>query len=155
MCARHPLGQLSEYAIGQLFGSGAAAGVFGTGARQVDRDVGDDLGRARRQDDDPVRKDHRLSNRMRDEQRRRAARLPQAWQVLRELGPGEFVHGAEGFVQQQQAGPRDQRPGDGGALAHAPGQFGRAGAVEALQSDEGDQLVDLPGIGRLPRQVQR
>ena len=50
---------------------------------------------------------------------------------------GEGVERAERFIEQEDFGMIDQRPGEGGALGHAAGEMMRIGVGETLPGRRG------------------
>ena len=77
---------------------------------------------------------------MGDEQGRRGALGPDSEELEVEALTRHLVECAERLVEQQDLRLHDERAGDGDALAHAAGELRRAGVLEALESDEADQV---------------
>eukprot|EP01022_Parablepharisma_sp_SALTPOND_P008982 TRINITY_DN1374_c0_g5_i1.p2 TRINITY_DN1374_c0_g5~~TRINITY_DN1374_c0_g5_i1.p2 ORF type:complete len:1491 (+),score=638.18 TRINITY_DN1374_c0_g5_i1:28616-33088(+) len=67
--------------------------------------------------------------------------LPDAVQLLLQVGAGHGVKRTEGLVQQQDLGFTHQRAGNGHALRHATRQLVRIGCLETLQAHQGDMLA--------------
>ena len=96
-------------------------------ARQVDRH---DLAHAAgigRQHQHLLAEEHRLVDRVGDEQDRGAGLLPDAAQLLVQPVARDLVERAERLVHQQQRGPAEQRARDRDALAHAARELVRKG----------------------------
>ena len=113
------------------------------GARLGQVDV-DPVGHARRsggKHDDPGAEKHRLRDAVGDEQDGLAALLPDAQQLQVHALAGQRVERPERLVHQDQAGIVDQRPGDGGALLHAAGEFVGIFLLVAGQPDHVDQAA--------------
>ena len=96
---------------------------------------------APRHDDGPVGDLLQLGEDVARDQHRPALGRERAQDVA-QLDPAARVEARGRFVEQQDAGVVDQRPGDGGPLPHAAGQLGGPGVLEAAQPHEVDQLVD-------------
>jgi hypothetical protein len=79
---------------------------------------------------------------MGDQQHRGAGVAPQLQQFVAHQQPGLLVQRAEGFVQQQQPRPGDQRAGDAQALAHAARKLCRVGMHETAQPHERQRVLD-------------
>ena len=109
----------------------------------------------RRHHDDAVGEEHRLGDRVGDEQRGGGPLRPDPLQLEVEALAGHLVERAERLVEQQHLGLGDQRAGDRDALAHAAGQLRRPGLLEALEADEldevGDRRVGATGDAGRPR----
>ena len=91
---------------------------------------------------DRVGEEHRLGDRVGDEQRGGGPLGPDALQLEVEPLAGHLVERAERLVEQQDLRLDHQRPGDRDPLAHAAGQLGRPGLLEALEADQLDQVGD-------------
>ena len=107
-------------------------------ARQVDRVIEGDAPRARRQHDGALGEEHRLGDRVRDEQHRRAAVGPQRAQLVVELLARDLVERGEGLVEQQQARLGDERARERHTHAHAARELRRIaarGVAEAYALD--------------------
>ena len=102
----------------------------------------DDSPRPRAHHDDLVGEKHRFLDRMGDEEAGRASPLPDARQFDIEPASRQFVDRTERLVEKEEARPRDQAAGDRGALAHAAGEFGRLGALEAGEADQMEEGSD-------------
>ena len=113
----------------------------GGGSRPVEVDVdgGDHPSRPRRHHGDAVGEEHRLGDRVGDEQRGDRALRPDPLEFDVEALAGHLVEGAEGLVEQQDVGVGDQRAGDRGPLAHPAGQLRRPRPLEPGETDEVDQ----------------
>ena len=105
-----------------------AASPRGRGERNV-VDLLDAAG-ARRHHDDAVGEQHRLVDRVRDEQHGLAGLHPQLFEIDAHLLARERIERAERLVHQQQRRIVDQRAHDRGALAHAAGELARPAVVE-------------------------
>ena len=78
---------------------------------------------------------------MGDEQDGLAALLPDTQQFQVHALAGQRVERSERLVHQDQPGIVDQRPGDGGALLHAAGEFVRVFLLVAGEPDHVDQAA--------------
>ena len=114
--------------------------------RQVDGDHPGDPAGPRRHHDDPRREKDRLGDRVRDEDDRRAAGLPDAEQLCVQALAGHLVERAERLVHKEQSGREGQRAGDCDTLLHAARELPRMVLPEPLKLDELEHLVDA----RLP-----
>ena len=111
--------------------------------RQVDiDDLPDAAGRARHHHD-LVGEEHRLLDRMGDEQHRLAVALPDVEQVVLQPRAGMRIERAERLVHQQHFGMIGQRARQRDALLHAAGQFLRIEILKALEADHLDQRAAL------------
>ena len=110
-------------------------------ARQSDLEHLLDAAGARRHHDHAVGEQHRLVDRVGDEQHGLAGLHPQVFQIDAHLLARQRIERAERLVHQQQRRIVDQRAHDRGALAHAAGEFARAAVVEFGEADLGEQLV--------------
>ena len=99
-----------------------------------------DAARARAHHHDAVGEQHRLVDRMRDEQHRLARREPQRLEVEAHLLARQRVERAERLVHQQQRRVVDQRARDRDALAHAARQLVRIAVGEVGEPDLREQL---------------
>ena len=110
---------------------------------QVDRDVGHDAARTRRQDDDPIGDEDRLGNAVGDHHDRRRRPLPESEQLQVEPLAGQGVERAERLVEQQHLRLEGQRPGQRDPLTGAARQLRRPGRrqgrVESDQDGQGRQ----------------
>ena len=107
------------------------------------RSIGDRLDEAprpRRHDVDDVGQDHRLGDRVGDQEGGRVALQADPLQLHVHEVAAEFVEGAERLVEQQHRRLGDQHPADRGALRHAAGQLARIDVLEAFQPDEVEEL---------------
>ena len=89
-----------------------------------------------------VGEEHRLGDRVGDEQGGGDPLGPDPLQLDVEALAGHLVERAEGLVEQQHPRLGDERAGDRHALAHAARQLRRPGLLEALQADELDEVGD-------------
>ena len=94
----------------------------------------------RRQHDDAVGDEHRLGDRVGDEQHGRRQRFAQPGQEVAHVGAGDLVEGGERLVHQQQRRAERHRPHEGDALLHAARQLVRVGVGEVAEADLGEQL---------------
>ena len=112
-------------------------------ARPLERHVDDrvDPPRPRRQQHDPVGQEHRLADRMGDEQDGLARLHPDALQLQIHLVARHGVERAERLVHQQDFGIVGERAGDRRALPHAARQLARPAPLETRDADEIDELA--------------
>ena len=69
--------------------------------------------------------------------------------VIAYIQPGLIIQGRERLIQKQKVRLQNQRPDESGPLAHAAGQFGRAGILELAQAIDIQKFMGtLPGSGR-------
>ena len=125
--------------------------------RQVDRDHLRDAPRPRRHHDDARREEDRFGDRVRDEDDRRAAGLPDAQELDVESLARHLVERAERLVHEQERGIEGERARDRDALLHAAGELPRWCSREALKLDELEHLVDplLPALLVPARELER
>ena len=71
------------------------------------------------------------------------SRLPDAREFRPHAFAGQGIQRAKGFVEQEQVGVMDERPGDRYTLGHPTGQVARPGVFKPLQSDQVDQFLKL------------
>ncbi len=90
--------------------------------------------------DDPVAEPGRLADVVGDEQHGQAAVADEGVELLVEDVAGHRVEGPERLVHQQDVGVLGERPGEGGALAHAARQLVRTLVAEAVEVHGADQL---------------
>ena len=95
--------------------------------RQVDRDVGHDPRRARRQHDHPVGDQDRLGDAVGHDHDGRRGPLPEPQQLQVESLAGQGVERAERFVEQQDLGLQGEGSRQRHALPRPAGQLGRPG----------------------------
>ena len=120
--------------------------------RQVDiDDLLDAAGRARHHHD-LVRQEHRLVDRMGDEQHRLAVAFPDVEQVVLQPRAGMRIQRAERLVHQQHRGVIGQRARQRDALLHAAGQFL---GIEILKTLEADHLDQRGGFALRLRRASR
>ena len=105
------------------------------GRGSVDVDDALDATGARRHDDDAVGEQHRLVDRVRDEQHRLVRCEPQRLEVEAHLLARQRVECAERLVHQQQRRVVDQRARNRHALAHSAGELVRITIGEILEPD--------------------
>ena len=105
----------------------------------------------RRQHDDAVGDEHRLGDRVGDEQHGGRQRLAQPGQQVAHVGAGDLVEGGERLVHQQQRRAERHRPHEGDALLHAARQLVRVGVGEVGEADLGEQLGGVRAARRSPR----
>jgi len=110
-----------------------------------------------RHDDDAVRQEHRLGDRVGDEDDRRAGLGLDADQLRLHVLARHLVQGAERLVHQQDPWSHGQRPGDGDPLLHPAGQLPRTVPREVVQVHELEQLArPLAAATRAPaEQLER
>ena len=109
---------------------------------------------SRRHDDDPLRQEHRLGDRVRDEHDRRAALPADPHELGLHPLARHLVERAERLVHEQQARPLGERPGDRHALLHAAGELVREVPGEVVEADEREQLGRPRRALRLAHAVQ-
>ena len=98
----------------------------------------------RRHDHDSRREEHRLRDRVRDEDDRRATRVPDPQQLEVQPLTRHLVQGTEGLVHQQQRRIERKRPGDRDPLLHPARELPWVVVLEALELH---QLEQLPYTG--------
>ena len=119
--------------------------------RQVDLDDLRDPAGPRRHHDDARREEHRLGDRVRDEDDRRAGLLPDAEQLHVQALAGHLVERAERLVHQQQRRRERERARDRDALLHAARELPRVVVLEPGELDELEHLLDpLGALGAAP-----
>ena len=129
------------------------SGVRGRGRSMVDHL--DDPAGPRAHHRDHVGQEHRLGDAVGDHQRGRRLLGPDPQQLDVQPLPGHVVQRAERLVEQHHRRLDHQAAGDGDPLPHAAGQLRRLGLLEALQPDQRDQVVDQPGLGLDPGDLER
>ncbi len=115
--------------------------------------IGSDAGGARREHHDPVGEHDRLGDGMGDEGSWCRA-LPRSGQILCAPLARQLVDRTEGLVEQKELGFGHEGTGDRRPLAHAAGQGAGTGIGEAVEADEGDELVHGLRVGRFRREVE-
>src|ERR1043166_7983156 len=113
--------------------------VAWTRQRNID-DLCDAAGPSRH-DNHPVGEQHRLGNRMGDEQDRLRALPPGAHQFDGEFLACQRVERTERLVHQQDVRIMDQCAANPGALLHAAGEFARILTLKAGQPDQCEQIA--------------
>ena len=93
-----------------------------------------------RQHADAVGDEHRLGDRVGDEQHGRRQLLAQPGEEVAHVGPGDLVEGGERLVHQQQRRAEGHRPHQRDALLHPARQLVRVGVGEVLEAHVGEQL---------------
>ena len=121
---------------------GVLARLAAAGLRQVDVDRRGDPARPRGHHDDARREEHRLGDRVRHEDDRRARLLPDAQELHVDPLAGHLVEGAERLVHEQQRRVERECACDRDALLHAARELPRAARLEAGQLDELEHLPD-------------
>jgi hypothetical protein len=123
------------------------------GPRQLDAHHVHDPSRPRGHDDDAVGEEHRLRDRVGDEDDGLARLAPDAEELdVHELA-GHGVERAERLVHQQQRRVVDERAGQRHALAHAARQLVGVLVLEALEAGQLEQAEGAPAR-RLPVEAQ-
>src|SRR6185437_4765086 len=107
-------------------------------ARQIALDDVDDAAGPRRHHHDAARQEHRLGNRVRDEDHRLAGALPQLEELLVEPVADDLVECAERLVHEEEVGVERQRARDRDALLHAARELPREFAFEPVELDQLD-----------------
>ena len=115
-------------------GSKRSSGARGIGERHLE--VADDAARAGAHHQHPGRQEHRLVDRVGDEQRGEALALEQAEQLVVQPFAGDLVERAERLVEQEDLRLEHQRAGQRGAHLHAAGELLRVLLLEPVQADE-------------------
>ena len=95
-----------------------------------------------RQDNDTSREKHRLGDRVRDEDDRRAALLPDAQELHVHPLARHLVESAERLIHEEERRVEGKGPRDRHALLHPPGELPRVVVLEARELDELDHLAD-------------
>ena len=117
---------------------------------EVDVDDADDPAGPRRHHDDAGREEDGLGDRVRDEDDRAAALLPDPQQLEVQALARHLVQRAERLVHQQQRRAEGERTRDRDPLLHPARELPRMVLLEALELDEVDQLLDavvpLPAV---------
>ena len=113
--------------------------VAGAGQRHLD--VGAE-GAVGVQDQHAVGEDEGLVDVVGDHEDGAALGLPDALDLVGEVGAGERVERGERLVHQEHLGLHGERAGDGDALAHAAGELGRLAVAGVGEADHGDVAVD-------------
>src|SRR5262249_43562750 len=143
LCLPRLLHQLRPDVLADLGEAIGREGLAGAGARKADVDHLLHRGRLAVQDDDPVAHQHRLLDRVGDEDHRCRPALPDAQQLeLQDLARLR-VDRRERLVHQQYLRLDRERARQPGALLHAAGELIGVGLVEALQPDEFDVVRHL------------
>ena len=109
-----------------------------------DRIVPDDATWSGRHHEHTGAQEHRLRDRMRDEQRGELLRVEQVDQLVVESLPGDFIERTERFVEQEDLGVQHQRASERAPHLHATGQLL---GILVLVTDQVDQLDRLGRLG--------
>src|SRR3546814_9707422 len=104
-----PCAQPLAHPVGDAHELGALADVEGAVARQLAVDDVDDAPRPRRHDDDARRQEHRLGNRVGNEDDRLAGALPEPQELLVQVVAGDLVERPERLVHQEEIGLEAER----------------------------------------------
>ena len=96
---------------------------------------------------------------MRDKHDRQRATPPQVQKVGVQPGAGDLVQRPERFIQQQQVRLHHQGASDGRSHLHAAGKLARIVAIETLQPDQRQRIIDATiriatrNAGKIQRQA--
>ena len=85
--------------------------------------LGEGGGGAHGERDDAVGHEHGFVDVVGDHDDGALVGFPDVEDLILDLGAGEGIEGGEGFVEKQDLGVERERAGEGGALAHAAGEF--------------------------------
>src|SRR6266536_2837724 len=142
----HPVGaaQMATDLPGQVEEVVLLAGGLGARPRQGDVAAVVDLAGTGAHHQHPVREEHRLGDRVRDEQHASVGLHPDALQFHVHPVAGDLVQRPERLVHQQQRGVERQRPGDRDPLLHAAGELPHRVLLEPLQADQLQHLPHAP-----------
>lgn len=113
-----------------------------TGIRALDAEFGFDPGGPFAQHDDAGREQQSLFHVMGDEDRGKAGRLPQRYELGLQAQARKRVELAEWLIERQKARIVHQRTRERGALGHAARKLVRIGVCKAMQSDKIERGVD-------------
>src|SRR5579859_2169018 len=120
--------------------------------RQIDRDVGFDAPRPGAHHHDPVGEEHRLLDRMGDEDAGDAGALPYLQQLALQLLARQRVERAEWLIHEEDVGVVGEHARDRDALLHAAGELARVAIGETFEPDELEVLA-ADGIDLMARQA--
>jgi hypothetical protein len=128
---------------GEVHGSAVPGALAGHGEGADDRRAGrrvsvTGVGVAA-EDDDAVGKLEGLVDVVRHQQHRGRLGTVDVQQQVLHLDPGQRVERAERLIEEQDAGVAGQRPGQRGALGHAPGNFAGSVLGELREAHEFEQ----------------
>ena len=123
--------------------------------RQVDRRSSSDAARARRHHQHAVGEEHRLGDRMGDEDHGLAPLEPDALQLEVHLLARHRVERAERLVHQQHRRVVDERAHDRHALLHAAGELPRIAVLEAAETDQREEIERHRSVRARPSAARR